>query len=530
MSFLERALARFGVVPGLACGLSLASVACSSSGEPAVSAPAVQETAPQPSAAGETVQAPGDAGRASEAGSSSPAPSAAGASGLPQAGAGVDPVAGAGGTAAPSGGVSYHKDIRPLIESFCVDCHVQGGIGPFPLDSWMAVKAASPTVVGAVVSGIMPPTFWKEDCQKLQDARSLTQAQKQLFTQWKDAGFPEGSELEYKAEPTRIQKDLGAPSIVMQPKEPYTPPANADEYRCFVLDTIQSESYLTGMQILPLQGDEVHHVIVFRVAPAQLMQARQLDDADPAPGYLCSGGAMVPSQNMFSYRPGSEPVTFQAGDAAYMEAGSTLIIQVHFNTVFLSKDKMPSADRTKVQMWTLPEGKLPDRVVYRTTTFGPINLPAGEPHYVSNISYPMTQLSTVSPGGIRMTAMAGAAAPAFIPGEVIGMTPHAHQLAKQMHASLKHADGSSTCLDDVKWDFHWQYDYLFEKGVPYTAGDTFTADCVYDNSAANQPVIDGQRQQPRNVMFGERTIDEMCEHYIWLRFERAAFLKARAGM
>jgi hypothetical protein len=244
---------------------------------------------------------------------------------------------------------------------------------------------------------------------------------------------------------------------------------------------------------------------------------------------------------MFSYRPGSEAVTFAKGDAAYMEAGSSLIIQVHYNTVFLAAGKQPTPDETKINMWTLPEGQLPDRVVYRTTTFGPINIPAGEPMIVSNISQPMSTLSTLNPSaafagfpGAPMSPFpgtgTGTAASGFLQGEVIGMTPHAHQLAKTMHAKLQRADGSTVCLDDVKWDFHWQLDYIFGKGVPYSSGDTFVADCVYDNSAANQPVIDGMKQQPRNVQFGERSVDEMCEHYIWLRFERDAFMKARAAM
>jgi hypothetical protein len=518
--------------------LGLAAIGCSGSSEPASesgasSAPtaAVSSSAPQPAAAGTGAVVQPSASAAANSSPAAPAASGTTPASAAGAAAAVVPQAGAAAPAAPSGGVSYHKDIRPIIETSCLDCHVAGGIGPFPLDSWMAVKSASPTVVGAVTTGVMPPTYWNSDCQKLHDDRGLSKAQKDLFTQWKDAGYPEGSELEYKAPPRRTRAELGTPSISMEPKEAYTPPVNADEYRCFVLDSIPKESYVTGMQIIPLQGDEVHHVIVYRVAPAQLAQAQQLDDADSAPGYLCSGGAMVQSQNMFSYRPGSEPVTFQPGDAAYMEAGSALIIQVHFNTQFLAKGKGPTPDKSKVVMWTLPEGKLPDRVVYRTTTFGQINMPAGEAHYVSSISYPMSQLSTLSSGGLSSPfGGTGLGAAGFIQGEVIGMTPHAHQLAKEMHASLKHADGTTTCLDDVKWDFHWQFDYMFEKGVTYSPNDTFTADCVYDNSPANQPVIDGQRQQPRNVTFGERTIDEMCEHYIWLRFDRAAFLKARSGM
>ena len=360
-----------------------------------------------------------------------------------------------------------------------------------------------------------------DGCQKLYEDRSLTPAQRDLFAQWKQAGFPAGNPGDYVPPPPRAKKELGEPSIVMSMGVQYTPPANADEYRCFLLDAIPDDVYLTGMQIIPGQADEVHHVIIHRLESADLALAQVLDEADDKPGYVCNGGPGVSAQNMFSYRPGSEAVTFDKGDAAYMPGGSSLVIQVHYNTVFLSAGKAPTADETKIALWTLPPGQLPDRVVYRTTTFGPINIPAGNSHVVSNISQPMSTLASL--GGTALLGLGRT----FIPGEIIGMTPHAHQLATTMNASLKRADGSSSCLDDVKWDFQWQLDYMFASGVPYAEGDTFVASCTFNNGPENQPIINGVKQVPKNVAFGERSTDEMCEHYIWLRFPRDAFLRAR---
>jgi mono/diheme cytochrome c family protein len=417
-----------------------------------------------------------------------------------------------------SGGVSYQKNIRALMETNCLDCHTQGGIGPIPFDNWDMVKTSASLIADAVAAGIMPPDGWNEECHKLNEARSLNPDQRALFAQWKQAGFPEGNLADYVAPPVRQKKALGEPTIVMTMKDMYTPPSNADEYRCFVLDAIPNETYLTGMQIIPGQADEVHHVIIHRVENADIAAIRSLDQSDPKPGYVCNGGAGATAQNMFSYRVGSEAVTFEKGDAAYMAAGSTLIIQVHYNTVFLTDGKKATPDQTKIALWTLPAGQLPDRVVYRTTTFGPINIPANAPNIVSNISQSMGTLSTLS------ASLFGGS---FIPGEVIGMTPHAHQLATVMNASLKRADGTSACLDEVKWDFQWQLDYMFDKGVPYGQNDTFVASCTYDNSAQNQPVINGTKQTSKAVAFGERSTDEMCEHYIWLRFPRDEFLRAR---
>ena len=41
-------------------------------------------------------------------------------------------------------------------------------------------------------------------------------------------------------------------------------------------------------------------------------------------------------------------------------------------------------------------------------------------------------------------------------------------------------------------------------------GDSFRIRCVYDNSAANQPVIDGVQITPTALSWGDGTLDEMC--------------------
>jgi hypothetical protein len=41
-------------------------------------------------------------------------------------------------------------------------------------------------------------------------------------------------------------------------------------------------------------------------------------------------------------------------------------------------------------------------------------------------------------------------------------------------------------------------------------GDQLSVSCTWDNTAENQPVINGQRVTPRDRNWGARTQDEMC--------------------
>ncbi len=83
--------------------------------------------------------------------------------------------------------------------------------------------------------------------------------------------------------------------------------------------------------------------------------------------------------------------------------------------------------------------------------------------------------------------------------------------------SVEHLDGSSACLLDIpNWDFHWQGGYGLTQPMRIVPGDAFRIECHWDNSASNQPVIDGQLQAPRDLNWGERTTDEMCVGFMYI--------------
>jgi hypothetical protein len=427
-------------------------------------------------------------------------------------------------SAAPRLEPTYHGGIRPLIEQNCLGCHVEGGIGPFPLDEWSAVRDVSPLVVAAVVSGIMPPWPADPDCRDLRDAPPMTEDDRELFMEWQREGFPEGDEDDYREPEPLDAIDPGEPTVVLSTTEPYTPPPLTDNYRCFPLvdGEFPEDGYLTGMDILPGARDQVHHVQIHRVSGADAAMVRELDAENEGAGYPCNAGTGVASQNMFSYRPGSRGVHFEEGDAAFIEAGSSLLIQVHYNTQFLPRGEEPEPDETKVALWTLAPGELPDRVVYRSGTIASLNIPAGEPNYVTQTQATMQSLSTF--GGLL--GIGGT----YVPGEVVGMTPHAHHLASRLAATLTRADGSEECLIEVPdWDFHWQLDYMYKTILAFDPADMLTVTCEYDNSPENQAVVDGVKVMPRNVTWGEGSLDEMCLHYIWFRYDREAFLQARGN-
>ena len=102
--------------------------------------------------------------------------------------------------------------------------------------------------------------------------------------------------------------------------------------------------------------------------------------------------------------------------------------------------------------------------------------------------------------------------------ELIGISPHAHMIAKHLNSSAR-IGGKMECLSDVHdWDFEWQLDYIFAEPIPISTPISIAAFCDYDNGPDNQPTVDGvKRQQPITVYPGEGSADEMCLHYVWVR-------------
>lgn len=411
--------------------------------------------------------------------------------------------------------VSYQRDIRPRIELHCLPCHASEGVAPLALDTWAGVQAVERAAVAAVTRGAMPPFPADRGCRDYR-GHDLDAAGRDAFAAWAQADFPEGDPADY-VPPTRAE--LGPPDLTFEPAEAYLPPANGDEYRCFVLDALAADQYVRALRIATSRANEVHHAQLHRLTPAQLPAVRKLDDEAPGLGYPCPAGTGVESELLYSYRPGTDAVVFAAGEAAFVAAGSTLALQVHYNTELTP----PAPEQTTVSLWTLPAGQLPDYVLVRTGSTAVIDIPAGAVSSLASADSSMYMIGAFGSffgfGGV------------FIPGELAGIAPHAHQLATRMHAELGRSDGSTSCLVDVpRWDFHTQLDYLFARPEPYTAEDRLRISCEYDNSAEHQPLRDGQPSTPRDVVWGERSSDEMCLFYLWLRFERPAFEAAQRAL
>ncbi len=396
----------------------------------------------------------------------------------------------------PPAKLGYFEDVKPIIDAKCTGCHVEGGIAPFALTSFDAVSTAKGAVSGAVASRRMPPWLAAPGCNTYTDDRSLSDAQIATITAWVEQGAPAGdAEREGKPLDLGPSHALSRVDRSLAPLEAFTASASSDEYRCFVLDWPETvTTFVTGFRANPDDRRSVHHAIAFVASPEQVPAIVALDQADPGPGYPCYGGPQAAASWLGVWTPGSFGADFPEGTGIRVDPGSKVILQVHYSP----QNGPPRPDRSSIDVKLDPSvGKEAWIQPWFDPSWygdGVMAIPAGKAEVSYSVEYDPTLFITKGKPVLMYTA---------------GL--HMHALGKSGKITLERADESSECLLDIpRWQFHWQGAYGFETPKLIRPGDRIAQECHWDNSAANQPVVNGIKQPPHDIDWGEAATDEMC--------------------
>ncbi len=396
---------------------------------------------------------------------------------------------------APAGEhLTYHADIEPILDANCMPCHAADGVAPFRLHDYESTKLAGEAVANAVEARRMPPWPASPDCRHYLDERLLNDDAIATIRAWADGGRNEGEPVEDTA--AKLTNELPPPTIALRPKDAYAPSTtNPDDYRCFPLEhAFAEESYLVRSVVRPDQNELVHHALVYMVPPAFAHRVPALDADDDGPGYECFAGPLVPGAEVIAaWVPGSTRGAPSKDVAIRIPAGAQLVLQMHYNTLAAA----PEPDKSTLEMWFLDEQ--PSHLL-RVRPFAHLgfSIDAGDPDSQQSRRFINTSEE---------------------PWTVVAASPHMHLLGASIRMTAEHADGKEACLVDVpRWQFGWQQQYRFlpDEAVVIQPGEAVRLDCVYDNSAGNQPIVDGSRRQPEKITWGEGTLDEMCLGYLMM--------------
>lgn len=370
---------------------------------------------------------------------------------------------------------TYHGRIEHLIQKSCLPCHREGGVAPFALDSYQAVKSRAKMLQYVVDEGIMPPWFAAKGSGPWRNDNSLSNSDKQALAAWIEGGTPKGDPAE-APKPIKFEAgwSIGKPDITFKlPKPVEVQATGVMEYVNITVPTnFTEDKWVQKIEVLPGNRRVVHHVLVFATEQGQVRQR----------GFNRTTEAIEELGGFFgAYVPGNSALNYPDGLAKRIPKGAVLRFQMHYTPVGEA-----TTDQTQIG---LVFAKEPPKSEVHTASLA--NLMFGIP-----------------PGASNHEVVANLTAPMDV--QVLSFLPHMHVRGKAARYELTRDGKTQVLLDVPKYDFNWQLNYTLKTPLEVKKGDQMTFRAWYDNSENNPANPDPKRF----VRWGSQTFDEMHLGYV----------------
>jgi hypothetical protein len=314
-----------------------------------------------------------------------------------------------------------------------------------------------------------------------------------------------------------------------EPYRPVAPNGGTDEYRCFMVDPkLTADSYLTGSQFLPQNTDIVHHAIFFRISPASVDEARELDRRTPGEGWQCFGDSGIDGDGAWvaHWAPGANEVLLGERLGYQLPPGSQLVMQVHYN-LLATDGKAASTDQSSIRL-RVADGSTPMTPLSTFLLPAPIELPctAQEKGPLCDRDAAVADVTKRfgrDVGGTAEELVHGCSNGAPKPGPtqhcdhpvdaagtIHAAAGHMHLLGRSIKIEMNPGTpGAKTLLDIPVYNFDDQAIIPLDVPIKIKSGDVLRVTCTHDAGLRRQlPQL--QPLPPRYVVWGDGTSDEMC--------------------
>ena len=376
--------------------------------------------------------------------------------------------------------VTFNRDIMPILQESCQECHRADGIGPMSLMSYMEVRPWAPLIEYKVVNRQMPP--WHIDrnigIQQFKNDISLSDEQVAKISAWVKAGSPEGNPADLP--PPREFADstawsIGEPDVVVAWE--YTVPAVGPDlfghiYSTDLIGKLKEGRYIKAIQTRTVDDASrrvVHHALSY-----------------------ASSDRTAPEEDQFlvEYASGKSAEIYPDNSGVLLPPDSEVRLSYHLHPVGVET-------RARVELGIVfhPEGYEPEfrrwskQLAQRQSL---IDVPGGQVVRTDGYVYFHTNAT------------------------ITAFQPHMHGLGSYQCLELIYPSSGATAQTEMvscaHWDYNWHTIYNYDDDVApiVPAGTVAHLISFFDNTEANPGAAD-----PRNwVGDGGRTIDEMS--FAWL--------------
>ncbi len=389
--------------------------------------------------------------------------------------------------------VTFTRDVAPILQQKCQECHQPGSIAPMSLITYEDARKYARRIRTRVSARLMPP--WHIDktvgIQSFKNDRSLTDEQIATLVKWVDDGTPLGNPADMPPEPKfpdpnrwHYADQFGQPDLVLRSK-PYDMAARTQDkwFRPVTETGLKEARWVRAIEIKPVKPEYrkvVHHVLT-------LLEQEETDGitnlAHEAHDVQRSAGLFM------EWAVGKTGEIFAADAGKLMLPDSKIRWEVHLHAI---GEEMKNVE-VELGVYFYPKGVVPER----RTVLRMFDVSRG-----SELDIPPNQ-----------TAMTQNFYVMQAPARLENFQPHMHMRGKAMSLEAVYPDGRKELLSAVnnfQWNWHVNYVYADNSAPLLPKGTTLVFTAWHDNTANNPNNPDPNQW----VGWGDRTVDEMA--HVWI--------------
>jgi len=389
----------------------------------------------------------------------------------------------------PASQATFARDIAPIFQQKCEECHRKGSIAPMSLVTYQETRPWAKAIKERVIQRQMPP--WHIDktvgVRKFKYDMSLTDEQIRTIARWVDGGAPLGNPADLpppKQWPQdndwRAARELGPPDMVIR-SEPYTmAPRRQDVWWRPVSDVALTEPrWVRALEVRPgtLRGRKItHHAVAYLVQDDP-------EGLDPGGAAALRGGRAL----FYEWAIGKNYDLFHPDTGRLLLPGSQISWDIHLHAV-----GEEIRDHVELGVWLHPKGQEPKYRTYLT----PFQAVRGSGR---NRDIDIPPNSVVQSQNFTVLKKAA---------WLENFQPHMHLRGKAMAVDAILPDGTTQTISYVgNFNFNWMTNYIYaDDAVPVLPkGTVIRVTAWWDNTRANPNNPDADQW----VGFGDRTVDEM---------------------
>lgn len=366
----------------------------------------------------------------------------------------------------PDSSITWSNQIVRIVQQHCQNCHREGEVAPFALDTYEAAVGWAEMIGEVVAEGRMPPWHADPHVGSFANDPRLSDEERRQIADWVAAGAPEGDPADLP--PPREFLDgwqIPEPDLVIHiADEPYVVPAEGPvEYQWFFVDPgFEQDMWVQAAEGRPDAREVVHHLTVYYKSPDVPWDLKHNDRIKLLGGFNPGGGTWVVPEGM----------------AVRIPAGSHIAFEMHY-----TPNGVEHRDRSSFGLRFADPAQVKQEAICVMASNIDFTIPPYADDFLVESSYTL-------PADVLLLVM----------------RPHMHLRGKSFRYDAIFPDGRrETLLNVPHYDFNWQHNYILSEPKPLPAGTEIHCSATFDNSAGNPANPDPSA----SVQWGDQTWDEM---------------------